>query len=211
MMDPGIDDEPDPDALIDEDQRAFTTRTQSEPSDDETEGHSREGYNTGGRAVRTWALGPADDGGIPVQVYTDTIITKWHTANGPQEKAYDDMVRLDCGFTIAEEHIYNGKRSFGYRAFNTEEDVFEEITSRTLDKRSLYEKIPRNKSARVYFDLEWEHNGNDPKANSRTETEKRSGVFDGVPYLASRFHEEVLCNRYRSVSATCLGCVFPRN
>ena len=104
---------------------------------------------------------PADDGGIPVQVCTD--ITKWHTANGPQEKAYDDMVRLDCGFTIAEEHIYNGKRSFGYRAFNTVEDVYKEITSRPLDKRSLYEKIPRNKSARVYFDLEWESTATTPK------------------------------------------------
>ena len=110
-------------------------------------------------STRTWAWTPANDGGIPVQVCTDT--TNWHTANGPQEKAYDDMVRLDYGFTIAEEHIYNGKRSFGYRAFNTVEDVYKEITSRTLDKRSLYEKIPRNKSARAYFDLEWENN--DPK------------------------------------------------
>ena len=123
MMGPGIDDEPDPDALIDEDQR-FTTRTQSEPSDDGTEGHSREGYNTGGRAVRTWALGPADDGGIPVQVCTD--ITKWHTTNGPQGKAHDDMDELGYGFTLAEEQIHNGKRTFAYRAFNTEENVHNE-------------------------------------------------------------------------------------
>ena len=133
-MDPGIDDELDPDALIDEGEWDSAS-------------------------TRTWAWTPANDGGIPVQVCTD--ITKWHTANGPQEKAYDDMVRLDYGFTIAEEHIYNGRRSFGYRAFDTVEDVYKEITSRTLDKRSLYEKIPRNNSARVYFDLEWEYN--DPK------------------------------------------------
>ena len=82
-------------------------------------------------STRTWTWAPANDGEIPVQVCTD--ITNWHTANGPQEKAYDDMVRLDCGYTIAEEHIYNGKRSFGYRAFNTVEDVYKEITSRPPD------------------------------------------------------------------------------
>ena len=65
MMDPGIDDKPGPGVLIDEDQRdsAFTTSTQSKPSDDEVEDHMREEYNAGDKAAKRPRLGPkpADD------------------------------------------------------------------------------------------------------------------------------------------------------
>ena len=90
------------------------------------------------------------------------------------------MSERGYGFTLAEEI---GNKKFAYRAYNTEGDIYKEISERSPAYRNLYEKIPLNKPSRLYLDFEWEYKDSKEYPSAQKPKSQEEYLTGALTYL----------------------------